>query len=992
MNDDEELEKQDEQEQELDEKLLHTGKNMVNDATRRASKQVMNKFKDEAKKAFIDGAKKVGSVVFKNPKVLAVIAVIILVIILLIVLIAGIIYVIDNYNMNTIADKIGATIQDSIEIVGDENSGYSYQIKDGYLDTVRKELKEQKVDLNSLYLGPNYDYLQNYILAEMMMKYPKIGDDGTQGKIIVKRVLNVDSTEPDAETGDVGSEMTYVTPAKFEALKNQMSGDSKFTVYRTYNNFTDACKYTTDNRNSQRALDNERAIEAALNSYQNVFTIDENKNILVLKYNKHVDVKGIYRYKNDWEPPEWVGDQMSVEAKLGRALSEDDANYRKKLTIKQEGEPEEEIMKDDGSAKWVRYVTYDVEISKINYENMTSQYATPFNFLLSLLIVSESPEWVNSVANLSLNDGKIILTVFDLESTTIQQDEINRDYYHYWISGSGGTGGTSINYAASIDYLATRDEMIYRNINAQVTRVESWLYDKKDRYAYETTNNSSQEFIINDGKDSQTGDIPFDEIKRYEDGEGNSVGNSLKSIIKREVKTSETETKGFNKQVGESSEKINTDLFLGLWKNNTGKVERRYNEDGTENENAKYNPDGRYVSYKRPGKIAYQTVGMEFKQSRLNQMQPSVITWLFKLLEGREDLQRQERLMKYILYIYNNVDYGEILDSDMLALFKPGSFSSVSGIYGGSVQEKVWFAMKKLGFSEEAIAGAMGNIHYESGSFDPNAVEGGYDENTGGIGLCQWTNSDRGQEGRNTNLKKYAESKGTTWRDENTQINFLLTELTGEGDARGYAYFGFMDNAGYSFDLWKNATSVEEATRAFCYSFERPGSEYAISSLPRRISYANQYYNEFKGKTAPTSDSRIGTITLSGENAEKMAAMLSEALRIADDDRYQYSQANRYAEFYYDCSSFVQRLYKKFFDYDPGSTTFDINPKGQSYKVDLNNLQPGDVLWTGAPNYDHVAIYIGNGQYVHASCEEIGITVSPYSNSGYWFEAYRFIR
>ena len=123
------------------------------------------------------------------------------------------------------------------------------------------------------------------------------------------------------------------------------------------------------------------------------------------------------------------------------------------------------------------------------------------------------------------------------------------------------------------------------------------------------------------------------------------------------------------------------------------------------------------------------------------------------------------------------IDWGTIAANAMNMELVPG------GIYGSTIQEKVWYGMRSLGFSEISTAAAMGNIHYESGTFNPEAIEGGYDENTGGIGICQWTNAGRGSEGRNTQLKKYAESKGTTWMDENTQVEFLLYEISGSGAA-----------------------------------------------------------------------------------------------------------------------------------------------------------------------------------------------------------------
>ena len=45
-------------------------------------------------------------------------------------------------------------------------------------------------------------------------------------------------------------------------------------------------------------------------------------------------------------------------------------------------------------------------------------------------------------------------------------------------------------------------------------------------------------------------------------------------------------------------------------------------------------------------------------------------------------------------------------------------------------------------------------------------------------------------------------------------------------------------------------------------------------------------------------------------------------------------------------------------------------------KVSLSELQPGDLVFYGGNNIHHVAMYIGNGQVVHAQSEKTGIVIS----------------
>ena len=345
-------------------------------------------------------------------------------------------------------------------------------------------------------------------------------------------------------------------------------------------------------------------------------------------------------------------------------------------------------------------------------------------------------------------------------------------------------------------------------------------------------------------------------------------------------------------------------------------------------------------------------------------------------------------LTKYLLYVATGQDFG-VKDYDF-GVFDPHNFTSVSGIYGNTTEEKVWFALRAAGYSEIATAAVMGNINNESG-FNPAAIEGG---NGIGLGLCQWSF------GRRDSLEAYIASKGVDTSDVNTQIEFLLGELSPSGGANGYASFMMgtasstrYDGRSYTYNDWKDATDIGTATMAFMAVFERPSYDPSINHIDRRIADAERYYNEFKGRTAPTGDDRIGSISLEGDNASKMMAMLTEAIRIADDDSYTYSQSNRYGEYQYDCSSFVARLYQEFFGITVPNTT-DGYSRSSPYYMGPDgsvNLEPGDVLYRDG----HVEIYLGNGLRVGAHSAKVAIpdqiSVKSYT-LGYFTDVYRFIK
>ena len=75
-----------------------------------------------------------------------------------------------------------------------------------------------------------------------------------------------------------------------------------------------------------------------------------------------------------------------------------------------------------------------------------------------------------------------------------------------------------------------------------------------------------------------------------------------------------------------------------------------------------------------------------------------------------------------------------------------------------------------------------------------------------------------------------------------------------------------------------------------------------------------------------------------------------------------------------DCSGFVQTVFANFGLYL--SRTAESQSYGGS-SVSLDNLQPGDLLfYNSTGSIDHVAIYIGGGQVVHAANSRSGIIIS----------------
>jgi cell wall-associated NlpC family hydrolase len=75
-----------------------------------------------------------------------------------------------------------------------------------------------------------------------------------------------------------------------------------------------------------------------------------------------------------------------------------------------------------------------------------------------------------------------------------------------------------------------------------------------------------------------------------------------------------------------------------------------------------------------------------------------------------------------------------------------------------------------------------------------------------------------------------------------------------------------------------------------------------------------------------------------------------------------------------DCSGFTQALYRQLGIYIP--RTSREQARGGS-SVSASSLKPGDLVFYGSSSYiNHVAMYIGNGQVIHASNRRDGIKIS----------------
>lgn len=174
------------------------------------------------------------------------------------------------------------------------------------------------------------------------------------------------------------------------------------------------------------------------------------------------------------------------------------------------------------------------------------------------------------------------------------------------------------------------------------------------------------------------------------------------------------------------------------------------------------------------------------------------------------------------------------------------------GLIGNTTEEKIWNFLKSKGLNSYAIAGLMGNLYAESGLKPTNlqnscekrlsytdeeytaAVDSGkhtnFTHDAAGYGLAQWT-----YHTRKAALLTFAKAAGKSVGDLETQLGFLMKELTGN-------YAGVLSEL-------KKAGSVLAASNVILTKFERPADQ-SEAVKKKRAEYGQKYFNKYAAQTS----------------------------------------------------------------------------------------------------------------------------------------------
>ncbi len=627
----------------------------------------------------------------------------------------------------------------------------------------------------------------------------------------------------------------------------------------------------------------------------NYFTIDDQENVIVATWSEE---HGEFSSNN-------TALQNRKKIKAGHTES----------TIQSEYDSRYKVTSNSTDNISAEYITYTATKTPINYKAYVQKYTLPFEYLWSLLVMGESDDFVLSLAELAY-ESQMVVGIYDSITTTI--DVRTHDYTENFrekeieTESPGGTTSTpwreeKYSYT-DIDTVTTK----YDNIQFNIMYANTWFVD-----------------VILDYKRDHIEEPPSitDTAVPDEDwsDNGSYTTHSSYTVGGVDPVTGEDDSETIHVTIEHIKEKKTT---AQSYTTQQTMIYDRYEKVKTEvkgKDDINPNTDLNFVKLLRADQNANALL---FK--------PINVVWLCDMLAQNTDTVDMVELTEYLINKAKNPDDTSL--SFDFGIFEPSAIGGFSGIFGSSVEDKVWYTLRNLGYSEYAVAGVMGNIYAESG-FNPEIIEHGSGV---GFGLCQWSY------GRRTQLEAYAEAKGVSPSDVDTQIEFLIAELTPGGGAGGHANYQLMtteyNGQKYRPSDWKDATNASDAATAFCYTFERPKASSARIDV--RTQKAEQYYEMYKGKTIESDANEIQLKIVE-------IAQNSSAYGIAARGGY--------------CLAWVNSVYEA-----AGAKTERKDCaycSGYYFGVskDFSNIPLGAAVYgesntTAGKIYGHVGIYIGNGK------------------------------
>lgn len=312
-----------------------------------------------------------------------------------------------------------------------------------------------------------------------------------------------------------------------------------------------------------------------------------------------------------------------------------------------------------------------------SYKAVVSMCSMPYNFLFSLLQESGNPEWIMAVIDLLLQKTDVIFMIQDQLSITAVTETTDRATKTEVtsVSGSGGSStSTSVSYPAPGSTTVTVTTTYTNTANVFIKKAYTWCMDFEQEAIGPNLTESSQETTYDypDPGSLCTNLVSSTTSDVSEDGSYTITTVYSSDDLLESVKV---DTKNYTWTIQLVKKEINTKLFLGTWKNDTGKYYV----------GSLYDPDGKEIKYRLPDET--RETGIPPKQ--LSDASEQKIDIVIGLLSKHENTQLHEQLMMYFWNVYVGKNIYDVSVDEILDLINTNVTTS---FFGSSIENyiKAW--------------------------------------------------------------------------------------------------------------------------------------------------------------------------------------------------------------------------------------------------------------------------------------------------------------
>lgn len=367
----------------------------------------------------------------------------------------------------------------------------------------------------------------------------------------------------------------------------------------------------------------------------------------------------------------------------------------------------------------------------INYKNIVQKYTMPFQYLWSLLVITDDKDFVLELTDL-IEDSEIIISIYDNiktreiidEYTYYKENRIDtyakvlaknnfgvQDYpkERYWLSEDSPEANEHYDAKYTADYSKDAQEYtVKRSVKYEnntpiidVTRANTWIVDYSKEYTYQAAENTS-----NNVNEKEIENTEYVEMTNSPD----TLENNKLLLNNLKAKSLQSEAKQYIEKNKKSADKSTNSLFsnIQISSNNNNKVLFDNAIDSDDDEEVEVNivdVKCRYYTHKIEGKqkttendteqkyISGPTknnpkvekdsneenfvkilCSKEHKSAKKNIQEIS--SWLFELLEINDDTKNMVDLTRYLLYKVTGKDYG-VTEYDF-NVYEENHFSSIT--------------------------------------------------------------------------------------------------------------------------------------------------------------------------------------------------------------------------------------------------------------------------------------------------------------------------